>query len=140
MNTITKRVALDKAVKAHILESIDFSGYDVPLELIQKASCVNIPFNEYEEGKLSLLYTTFKSEYGWAVLRMGEQQAFKEWLQGLPTCIGIHWTNHDILKFALSTGYYGEKMTEKQEDAVLANWFNLVSVKTFQLFRKYKIA
>lgn len=128
MNTLTptKRTMLDKAVKNYILESIDNSSYDGGILADDKA-------------KLTFLYNTFMSEYGWAIKRYGKQGAMREWLQGLPSSINIHFTNHDILKFALSTGYYGAKMTERQEEQVINGWFNLVAVKTFQLFRKYKV-
>lgn len=124
--TPTKRTLLDRAVKAHILDSIDNSGYDGGILADDKA-------------KLTFLYNTFISEYGWAIKRYGQVGAFREWLQGLPSAMTVHFSNHDILQFALSTGYYGAKMTEKQEDQVLNSWFNLVAVKTFQLFRKYKV-
>jgi hypothetical protein len=122
----TKRTLLDLAIKAHILESIDNSGYDGGIL-------------EDDKAKLTFLYNTFISEYGWAIKHHGEVGAFKEWLQGLPSAMTVHFTNHDILQFALSTGYYGESMTERQENQVLDNWFNLVAVKTFQLFRKHKV-
>lgn len=128
MKIITKTVALDQAVKKHILDSIDASGYSIPDQHLMG-----------DRMRLSFLYTTFHSEYGWAINRYGELNAFKEWIQGLPSCFTVHFTNHDILTFAKSTGYYGEKMTEAQEEKVLENWFNLVAVKTFQLFRKHKI-
>lgn len=125
METLTKRTVLDKAIKQHILDSIDHSGYDVGILVTNKE-------------RLEFLHNTFISEYGWAIARYGKQKAFREWLQGLPSAMTVHFTNHDILQFALSTGYYGKTMTEKQEETVLNNWFNIVANKTFQLFRKYK--
>jgi hypothetical protein len=124
--TPTKRTILDKAVKQHILDSIDNSNYDGAILADDKS-------------KLTFLYNTFISEYGWAISDYGQVGAMREWLQGAPSSINIHLTNHDILKFALSTGYYGAKITERQEEQVLNGWFNLVAVKAFQLFRKYKI-
>jgi hypothetical protein len=32
-----------------------------------------------------------------------------------------------------------EDATEKQEDKVISNWFNLIAFKTIQLFNKYNI-
>lgn len=104
-HTPTKRTMLDRAIKAHILESINDDGY--ANILIDGAS---------DESKLRFLYQTFISEYRWAISRYGEQGAFKEWAQGLPSSFNIYFTNHDILQFALNTGYYGEKMTERQEN------------------------
>ena len=50
-----------------ILESIDSSGYDIKTKTPQE--------------KLKFLKETFKSEYGFAISRMGEQRAFQELLR-----------------------------------------------------------
>lgn len=128
MKTINKSKQLDMNVKEYILKNIESEGYDVP-------SCDVAD----EKGKLSFLYTTFRAEYGWAIARYGEQRAFSEWLMGLPSAINIAFTNHDILQLAKDWGYYGETLTEAQENKILGNWWNLISVKAFQLFRKYKV-
>ena len=89
--------------------------------------------------KLEFLMKTFKSEYGHEIPRMGMVNAFREWTQGLPTAFGIPFENYEILKMAKKGGSLPANATDKQEDKILANYWNFMAVKTFQLFRKYKV-
>lgn len=127
MKTLSPRMKLDTAAKEYIINSISPDGYVAPITV------------NTTEGKLKFLYNTFKNEYGWAIARYGEVGAMREWLQGLPSSINIAFTNHDILELAETWGYYDLPMTNAQKATVLRNWFNMIAVKTFQLFRKYKV-
>lgn len=91
------------------------------------------------EGNLQFLFDTFKSEYGWAIPKMGMVNAYREWLQGAPSTAGIDFYNHKILELAVLWGSIPASHTESQANKILSNWFNLIAVKTFQLFKKYKI-
>lgn len=122
-----KNMDLDKVVKQYILDAISSEGYDVDVEM------------SIEKDKLAFLYNTFKSEYGWAIQRYGEYKAFQEWIMGLPSSFDIAFTNYDILQLAYKWGSIKETDTESRKDKILANWFNFITVKTFQLFKKYKI-
>ena len=88
---------------------------------------------------MQFLYDTFKSEYGCNIKRYGEVGAFKEWLQGLPSAISIEFANYEILKLARKWGTLEKNATEKREDYFIENYWNVLSVNAFQLFRKYKI-
>jgi len=123
-----KNVELDKTVKAYILEAIDNEGYDDAKEL------------KTDKEKLQFLMNTFKSEYGWSIERYGMNKAFAEWIAGLPSSFNIDFENYKILELARAWGSLKAFATEAQEDKILLNWFNFVTVKTFQLFRKHKIA
>lgn len=90
MKTLTPRMKLDTKAKEYILFCINGDGYDLPGDALITT-----------EGKLRFLYETFKKEYGFNIPRMGEQKAFSEWLMGLPTCMNIAFTNHDILVLAM---------------------------------------
>jgi len=84
----------------------------------------------------------FKSEFLYRdnLLRYGSyQNTFKEWLMGLPSCIDIAFENYRIIEIAKEWGSIPENATEKQEDVVLENWFNLIAAKTFSLFHKHGI-
>ena len=59
------------------------------------------------------------------------------WIMGLPTCLNIDFENYKILELAKLWGSIPENATEKQEDKILANWWNFIAVKFFQLVRKY---
>ena len=122
-----KNMELDYKVKRYIVSCIDGSGYEVNTDTMD------------EKGKLQFLYNTFKIEYGWNIQRVGEYKAFTEWLQGLPTCFGIDFENYHILHLAYNWGSIKETDTESRKDKILSNWFNFIMVKTYQLFKKYKI-
>lgn len=117
---------LDSKVFPYILNAIDCEGYNV--------EC-NTP-----EQKLQFLYDTFKSEYGWNISRMGTQRAFAEWLQGLPSSFNIDYTYSDIIRLGKKWGSIPQDATERQEDKLTDNWWNFITVKTFQLMRKHGIA
>jgi len=110
----------------YIVDSISSDGYGVN------------PTTEKE--KLQFLFDTFKSEYGWAISRYGIYRAFAEWCQGLPSSFNIDYENSEILKLAKKWGSLSSNPTERQEDKILDNWFNFISNKTFQLFRKHNIS
>ena len=122
-----KNMELDYKVKRYIVSCIDGSGYEVDTDRMD------------EKGKLQFLYNTFKTEYGWNIQRVGEYKAVTEWLQGLPTCFGIDFENYHILHLAYNWGSIKETDTESRKDKILSNWFNFIMVKTYQLFKKYKI-
>lgn len=126
--TLTKRMALDRNVKEYIVQAIDSEGYEANGQIVS------------DEDKLAFLKDTFIKEYGWAVERYGEYRAFKEWLQGLPSCFNVDFENYKIIQIAVKWGSIPADYTEKQADRILENWFSFITVKTFQLFRKYKIS
>jgi hypothetical protein len=85
---------------------------------------------------------TRKDFYGsqeWNVKRVGEQVAVKDWLQGLPSSIGIAFMNYEILQIAVKWGSLPADYTERQADKILENWFNLLAAKLCQLWRGYRV-
>jgi len=122
------RMDLDKQAKEYIINCIDLEGYGVPSDTTITT-----------EGKLNFLYSTFKSEYGWHIEQVGEYKAFQEWLMGLPSAFTIDFENYKILELAVSWGSISHAATEAEEDRIINNWWNFITVKTFQLFRKFKI-
>lgn len=123
-----KNMTLDRTVKAYILEAIDNQGYNNAKELKTDAE------------KLQFLFDTFKSEYGWSIERKGMSNAFADWIMGLPSSFNIDFENYKIIELAKLWGSIPKNASEAQEDKILENWFNFITVKTFQLFRKHKIA
>jgi hypothetical protein len=67
------------------------------------------------------------------------QARFAEYLQGLPSCINIAFYNSDILELAEKWGSLPPDATEKQEDKILANYFNFMACKFFQLCKQNKV-
>ena len=92
-----------------------------------------------DKERVQFVLDTFKSEYGWNIPRYGLHGAFKEWLMGLPTVIGIDFENYKIIEIAKKWGSLPVNATERQEDKIIKNWFNFIAVKFFQLCRKHKL-
>lgn len=90
--TLTPRKRLDTQVKKYIIEAIDSTNYDLKQPLIS------------DEYKLRFLHKTFYKEYGWAIDNLGPQYAFREWLQGLPSCFNIDFENYRIIELAYAWG------------------------------------
>lgn len=133
MKNYTTKELNDK-VKPYIIDCIDCEGYNFPKDRKVDDCMINTT-----EGKLEFLMDTFKSEYGWCIERLGIYKAFQEWLMGLPSCFNIEFRNYDILQLAKEWNSIPQDATERQEGKILENWWNFITVKTFQLFSKYKI-
>ncbi len=115
---------LNENAYAYIIKSINPENYDVVARGTAK--------------KLQFLHDTFVKEAGWNIERVGEVNAFKEWAQGLPSAFNIEFTNYEILQLAKKWGQVTLGDTQR-EDHILNNYWNFIAVKTFQLFKKYKI-
>lgn len=113
-------------IEAFILEAIDSTGYD-------RAE------PETDKEKLEFLAQTFKSEYGYNIPRYGLQGAIREWLQGLPSSIHLPFQNYIILQNAVEWGRLPANATEKQEDKLLANYWNFMAMRILSLFNRHKI-
>lgn len=116
-------------VNPYILGCIDSEGYEI--------TCNS------DKEKLQFLYNTFISEYWHDYNKKYYNgniiKAFASWLQGLPSSFNIDFENYCILQIAKKWGSIPDNATERQEDKIIENWFNFISVKTFKLFKKYKI-
>lgn len=119
MSTHAKKHAFN-----YILDSIDGDGYGVQLAT--------------DKQKIDFVYNTFSSEYAHQIKYYGnnERRAFREYLAGLPSCINIEFRNYYILEMAKQWGAIPENATERQEDKILANWFNYIATLFFQLREK----
>lgn len=115
-----KHTEIANKAKRYIIDAINASGYHKELQT--------------DVEKIKFLRDTFVGEYGWAVKRYGVQGAIKEWLQGLPSCIDIAFTNYDILELAREWGSLPEDATEKQENKILNNYWDYMANKINVLF------
>ena len=89
-----------------------------------------------DKARVNWVVDTFNSEYGNAYdLRRwpNRQERFAEWLMGLPSAIHIDYMNYRIIEIAKQWGSLPADATEKQEDKIVANWFNFISFKFWQL-------
>lgn len=120
---MSKSSDLDKTVKRYIIDHIDASGYDQD------------PQTDAE--KVKFLMATFRLEYGWRAVQVGELRALTEWFQGLPSACNTAFYNSDILTLAVKWGSLPADYTDRQAEKILGNWWNLLANKTIQLSRKY---
>lgn len=107
----------------YIIESIDNSGYSENVL-------------ETDKDKLKFLRDTFLAEYGWNIKQDGELKALQNWLMGLPSAINIAFYNHDILQLAKQWQTLPADATEKQEDKVLANYWQFMAMRIISLWKK----
>ena len=100
-----------------ILDNIDFEGYGFNNDM-------------YLYDKIKTLYNIFKREYGYMIERVGEVNAFKEWLQGLPSVLTVPFYNGEILENALNFAKENNdkalRVAVRNEDKFLEDyWLNL---------------
>jgi hypothetical protein len=80
-----------------IIDAINFSGYEDDADI----------FGDYPlYTDIQNIYFIFKKEYGFMIERVGEYNAFKEWLQGLPSVLTVPFYNYDILENAKKAGFF----------------------------------
>lgn len=92
--------------------------------------------------KLQFLFDTFKNEYCYPqnLQKYGSyQETFRQWIMGLPSCFNIAFSYCDIIEIAKEWGSIPQNATDKQEQKIIDNWFNLIASKTFQLMKKYRV-
>lgn len=106
----------------YILDAIDPTSYEVTAE------------SDIE--KMEFLRDTFYKEYGWCAERIGKPKAFKEWIQGLPTAFNIAFMNCEIIQLNIQWGRLSESPTEKEEDKALAQYWDFIQIRVFELYRK----
>ena len=93
---------------------------------------------ETDQEKIQFVLDTFRKEYGWNIARHGFNVSFGQWLIGLPSAINIDFENYKILELARKWGSLPENATERQEDKIINNWFNFITVKFLQLAKRVK--
>jgi len=89
--------------------------------------------------KLQFVLNTFRNEKRYEIVRIGEYEAFKDWLMGLPSSINIDYMNYKIIQLTKLWKLIPDNATEKQEKKILTNWFNFITMKFFMLCKKHKV-
>jgi hypothetical protein len=125
MSNLATGTKTSKLAKQYLIDSIDLENYDYPVQIT-------------DVGKVKILYHIFNKEYGWAIDRYGKVKAIKEWLMGLPSSVNIVFSNYDIIELAKSWGTLPINSTERQENKILDNYWNLMANNLNQLFEKVK--
>lgn len=76
-----------------IVDNIDLESYGLSNDV-------------YLYDKIKTTYNIFKQEHGFMIERVGEENAFKEWLMGLPSVLSVPFYNYDILENAKKAGFF----------------------------------
>ena len=122
----------NEMIYQYILDCIDTEGY-----------VVIFTFEDKNKELLTFLYNTFKKEYWYRenqiYYKNNIYNCFAAWVQGLPSCFNIEFENYKIIELAKKFGSLPDNPTDKQIYKILENYWNFMTVKTFQLFKKYKI-
>lgn len=95
MTMTAKNTSAPKEVRTYVLSVIDFEGTD--------------------KEKLEFFFSTFRSEYGHELARLGPQKAVCEYLRGLPSTINHAFANHEILDLLIDWGYVNAITTPSKE-------------------------
>lgn len=91
-----------------------------------------------DPDKAAYLWARFESEYNYADNRKripNLQARVAEWLSGL--AIGIEYTNAGIV--ALAEQWQGRKLSDKQAQRVIDNYFNFMAFKVMQLCKAHGV-
>jgi len=108
--------------KQYFIDCIDGENYNQELKT--------------DKEKIQFVFDCFNSEYWHWNKRRNIQKVFAEYLSGLPSCVNIVFMNYDILQLAERIN---GKLTEKQEEKILENYWNFMSSIFFKLVKQHKI-
>lgn len=104
---------------AYILDAIDFEGSD-----LEKVDFFFYNFNEEYNSEYE------KRRYPNLQVRIAE------YLKGLPSCIGIAFSDYDIEQIVKSWGYC---KTDKQAAKIVSDWWSVIASRLLQLKEYYNI-
>jgi hypothetical protein len=117
-------------INPYILNAIDSEGYELKEPLLS------------DKDKLQFVADCYNSEFNHPYNKQrypNNQQRFAEWLQGLPSCFNIDFMNYRIIELAKEWQTIPQDASEKIQDKVIANWFNMVANKTIRLMGKNNV-
>lgn len=86
-----------------IIDNIDLESYGLSNDV-------------YLYDKIKTTYNIFKQEHGFMIERVGEVNAFKEWLMGLPSVLSVPFMNSEILSLAKDNGFLNVQCTTNHMD------------------------
>lgn len=91
-----------------IIDNIDLESYGLSNDV-------------YLYDKIKTTYNIFKNEYGFMIERVGEVNAFKEWLMGLPSVLSVPYLNSDILQMAKENKFLNVRAITKHSDGTITD-------------------
>lgn len=92
--------------------------------------------NMSDKEAINYFFDCFNKEYNFDYhkrLYPNLQERVKEYIQGLPSCFSIAFTNYDIEQVGKS---WGSCQTERQREYFINNWFSIIAWRLIQLKEK----
>lgn len=92
--------------------------------------------NMTDKEVVNYFFDCFNKEYNDAYYRRlypNLQERISQYIQGLPTCISIAFTDYDIINIGKTWGYC---KTEPQTSKFVNNWFDVIALRLIQLREK----
>lgn len=90
-------------------------------------------------GKIVYFFETFNKEYNYDYNKLcypNLQDRVAEYIKGLPSCIGIAFSDYDIEQIGKS---WGCCKTDKQTAKFVNGWFDAIAYRLIQLANYYNI-
>lgn len=113
----------------------DYKKVGVQYTYVLDAIC----FEGTDEEKVSYFFDSFNAERNSAYDKRcypNLTNRISNYIQGLPTCIGVAFSDYDIIQIGKSWGYC---KTDKQAAKFVDNWFNTIALRLIQLKKYYNI-
>lgn len=104
---------------AYILDAIDFEGSD--------------------KEKVAYFFECFNKEYNYDYNKRccpNLQARIAEYIKGLPSCIGIAFTNYDIEQIGI---VWGNCKEGRNNSRFIANWWDIIAYRLLKLKEYYNI-
>lgn len=92
-----------------------------------------------DKDKVSFFFDSFNEEYNSAYDKRCYPNLIdriSNFIQGLPTCIGVAFSDYDIIQIGKSLGYC---KTDKQAAKFVDNWFDTIALRLIQLKKYYNL-
>jgi len=110
-------------IQAAILEAVNFEDLgDIELNNRQKIEYLMADF------KACANYPNNKKRIP------NEQNRLADWLQGLPNCLNIPFTNYDILNF-MAKMHEVTAIPEQKEDVIINGYFGHIAFNILKMYR-----
>lgn len=136
MKTLTKLTSreLTLTIQNYLLNNLDFNDY---------LGCCGIEkLPETTQEKLQAFKQVVMAEYGYNFNQnhnKAYQAVLTDYLQGLPSCLTIHFYNNDIINQLIKWNVASENMTDEQYHDLCDQWWRVMGAKLKMLLSNHNI-
>lgn len=126
---------LTTTIEQYLIENLSFDDY------VGYCGVESMP--ETVQEKLQAFRQVFNAEYGWAIRQhtsRAYQTVIKEYLQGLPSVLTIHFYNSAIIEQLIKWGVATEDMTDDQYHDLCDQWWHVLAAKLNMMLSRHGLA